>query len=62
MGALIEDFAENTNARLLIMLDDYPHMIDNIITSGENGLALAAEFLDAWREIRPIFYSAAWRV
>lgn len=52
LRALIEDIAENTDARLLIMLDEYPHMINNISTPGENGPALAAEFLDAWREIR----------
>ncbi|MCP4756766.1 MAG: hypothetical protein GY866_38375, partial [Proteobacteria bacterium] len=52
LKALIEDIAENSDARLLIMLDEYPHMINNIITSGENGPALAAEFLDVWREIR----------
>ncbi len=59
---LIEDIAEHTDVRLLIMLDEYPHMINNIITANDKGAALAAEFLDAWREIRQAWGGDAGRV
>ncbi len=48
--ALIADISENTENRILIMIDEFPMMISNIIK--DHGGSIGMEFLDALREIR----------
>jgi len=50
LGALFADISENTGNRILIMIDEFPMMISNIIK--DHGGAMAMEFLDALREFR----------
>jgi len=53
LETVIEDVAENTGNRVLIMLDEFPLMIANIMDAQGPGLAM--EFLDTLRAIRQRF-------
>ena len=55
LGSLIEDVAENTGNRVLIMLDEFPMMVSNILDVPETGASLAMEFLDTLRALRQKF-------
>lgn len=50
LRSLIEDIADNTDNRMLIMLDEFPTMISNILD--QEGADLAMKFLDVLRELR----------
>jgi hypothetical protein len=50
LNALFSDISENTGNRILIVIDEFPMMISNIIK--DHGGPLGMEFLDALREIR----------
>jgi len=50
LDALFADISENTGNRILIMIDEFPMMISNIIK--DHGGPIGMEFLDALREIR----------
>ncbi len=54
LSELVQDIVENTNNHILVMLDEFPMMIANIIDtpkSGE-GASLAMELLDTLRSLR----------
>jgi hypothetical protein len=53
LAALVEDVVENTSNRVVLMVDEFPIMVWNIIH--DHGGAMAMEFLDALREIRQKF-------
>lgn len=56
LTSLIQDVAENTDNRILIMLDEFPMMVSNILLhSPEEGAALAMELLDTLRALRQKF-------
>jgi hypothetical protein len=57
LNSLIEDVAENTGNKMLVMLDEFPMMIANIIDTPKpgDGASVAMEFLDALRAIRQRF-------
>ena len=55
---LIEDVAENTGKRILVMLDEFPMMISNIIDSPEAGPTVAMELLNELRVTRQKFESS----
>ena len=55
LSSLVEDVAENTDNRLLIMLDEFPMMVSNILDISETGASLAMEFLDTLRALRQKF-------
>ena len=55
LGALIRDIAENTDNRILIVLDEFPLMISKISMIPETGPALAMDFLDTLRGLRQEF-------
>lgn len=50
LDALFADISENTGNRILIMIDEFPMMISNIIK--DHGGPIGMELLDALREIR----------
>jgi len=50
LDALFADISENTGNRILIMIDEFPMMISNIIK--DHGGPIGMEFLDALREFR----------
>lgn len=47
---LIKDIAENCDRQIIIILDEFPHMIGNLIQDGK--AAIAQELLDTLRELR----------
>ena len=53
INALMSDVAENTGNKILVILDEFPMMISNIMD--DHGAATAMEFLDLLREIRQKF-------
>ena len=50
---LISDIAENTGNRVVVMIDEFPQMVSNIVD--DHGGAAGKEFLDTLREIRQEF-------
>jgi len=50
---LISDIAENTGNRVVVMIDEFPQMVSNIVD--DHGGAAGREFLDTLREIRQEF-------
>lgn len=56
LNNLIEDITENTGNRILVMLDEFPLMISNILLNNpDEGPSLAMEFLDTLRALRQEF-------
>jgi len=53
---LIEGFAEPGEPRIVIVLDEFPHMLSNILDDQQPGLA--AEVLDTLRELRQCYQAA----
>lgn len=51
--ALMEDIADNTDNRVVVILDEFPQMVSNIID--DHGPGMGMEFLDALRQIRQKF-------
>jgi len=52
---LVEDVAENTGNRMLIMLDEFPLMVSKMDMSPDVGPFIAMEFLDTLRALRQEF-------
>ena len=50
LDALAEDIADNMDKRVLIMVDEFPLMVNNVIE--DHGPGLGMEVLDSLREIR----------
>lgn len=50
LEVLIEDIVEKSGRRVIIIFDELPHMLNNVIGDGQP--ALAAELLDTLRELR----------
>jgi len=53
LRALLEDIATSTDNRIVIMLDEFPLMVANIID--DHGASIGMEFLDTLREVRQRF-------
>lgn len=47
---LIEDIVQNSDHQVILMFDELPHMLNNLVADGN--AALAAELLDTLRELR----------
>lgn len=58
LDSLMEDLAENKGSRILIMIDEFPMMVSNIIDAPEAGPTLAMEFLNTLRVIRQKFQTS----
>ena len=56
LTVLIEGFAEPGEPRIVIVLDEFPHMLSNMLDDGQPGLA--AEVLDTLRELRQRYQAA----
>ena len=50
LGLLVEDFVERGKQRIILVLDELPHMLDSII--GDGNAPLAMELLDTIRELQ----------